>query len=212
MRIMHVWEKHFAMAALAACLAVLAAGGCGAAQTAEPLDEAVRAYNDAIRWERFEMAAGRVPPEQRDDFLDQRDRLHGDLRIHHSEVVRVRFDAQQRRARVQVKYVWYLDSRGTVHETHAVQRWERRGRFWILTGEIRLRGEPMPGVSEPEPDAAGSSEGPVEDPSDDGTGDEPETRDETGTGVETGTGARDETGTGDDSEVPLPDPPVDPES
>lgn len=196
MRIMHAWEKHFAMAALAGCLAALAAGGCGAAQTAEPLDEAVRAYNDAIRWERFEMAAGRVPPEQRDDFLDQRDRLHGDLRIHHSEVVRVRFDAQQRRARVQIKYVWYLDSRGTVHETHAVQRWERRGRFWIVTGEIRLRGEPMPGVSEPEPDDM-SEVAP-----EDGTEDAPED----GTAPEAGDGTEDE------ADVPLPDPPVDPGS
>lgn len=186
-----VWKTAGVAAALAALLAVCAAGGCGAAQTTEPLDDAVQSYNDAIRWERFEAAAQRIPPELRDDFLDQRDRLHEDLRIHHFEVVRVRFGPQQRRARVQVKYMWYLDSRGTVHETHAVQRWDRRGRFWMLTGEIRLRGEPMPGVSEPEPDAGAAADG----ASPGQTQDQPE--DQTKDPVEDPTG------------VPLPDPPAD---
>lgn len=129
--------------------------GCGAQQSVEPLEPAVRLYGDGIRWQRFDDAASRLPPERRDDFLDQRDRLHDDLRVHDYEIIRVRFGPEGRRARVHVKYSWYLESRGVVHETHAIQRWHRPAEVWLMVGEEHLRGEPMPGIEDPEqkPDA-----------------------------------------------------------
>lgn len=123
----------------------LAGSACATPQII-PLDEAVRTYNEGVRWERFEMAAGHVPPIRRDEFIDRRDQLHEDLRINDYKVVRVRYDKTGGRARVHVKYTWHLDSRGVVHETHTVQSWERHSRQWLLDTERHLRGEPIPGV------------------------------------------------------------------
>ena len=53
-----------------------------------------------------------------------------------------------REARVQVKISWYKASEGTVHETHALQTWERQGKTWLMVEEKRLRGSEMPGLSE----------------------------------------------------------------
>jgi hypothetical protein len=140
-------------------LAAMAAAGCGAAQREpEPLDQAVRVYNDGLRWERFDEAASRLPADRRDDFLDERDQLHDDLRISDYETIRVRFDGKQRRARVQVKYTWYLESRGVVHETHAVQTWHRGDEIWVMRGERHLRGETMPGLKGSEPKAKPKAE------------------------------------------------------
>lgn len=141
----------------------LAGPGCAATQRkTEPLADSVRAYNEGVRWLRFDEAATRLPADRRDDFLDQRDQLHEDLRISDYEIIRVRHDPKGRRARVQIKYTWYLDSRGKVHETHAVQTWHQGKEIWILRGERFLRGEPMPGVEggEPAPDAQ-SPDGPA---------------------------------------------------
>ena len=135
---------------------LLVAVGCGAAaKNPEPLAHAVRLYNDSVRWQRFDQAAQRIPLAQRDYFLDQRDQVHEDLRIHNYEVVRVRYGPNRLQARVHVKYSWYLDSRGVVRETHAVQRWENHEGMWSVTGETRLRGTSMPGLPDPEePDDA----------------------------------------------------------
>ena len=136
-----------AVAGVAGVAGVSGLGACGAAQREpEPLDQAVRLYNDGLRWQRFDEAASRLPVDRRDDFLDQRDQLHDDLRISDYDVIRVRYDGKQRRARVQVKYTWYLESRGVVHETHAVQTWHRGDEIWVLRGERHLRGEAMPGL------------------------------------------------------------------
>ncbi len=124
--------------------------GCLTPKRIEPLGDAVRGYNEAVRWERFEMAAARVPPTRRDDFLDERDTLREDLRINGYDVVRIRKDKTGRRAKVHLKYTWYLDSKGVVHKTHTVQRWERASSSWLLLSEQYLRGEPMPGITDPD--------------------------------------------------------------
>ncbi|GAB4522611.1 MAG: hypothetical protein Tsb0020_41050 [Haliangiales bacterium] len=170
---MSTTERWFVTALLAGSLWVsgLACGGCGAAsKNVEPLDTSVTVYNEGVRWQRFQQAASRLPIEDRDDFLDRRDQLHDDLKIHHYEVIRVRYGPKQLRARVQVKYTWFLESRGVVHETHAVQRWQRDDSFWVMIGEHWLRGEPMPGVPDPETDPDGDPEDGDGDP-EDGDGD-----------------------------------------
>ena len=50
-------------------------------------------------------------------------------------MIRVRYDENQKRAKVHVKVVWHLDSQGIVHDTHSVQTWQRQGKHWILTKE-----------------------------------------------------------------------------
>jgi hypothetical protein len=156
---------HAAQTSRAALLVLaLAAAGCGAAQRdPEPLDQAVRVYNEGVRWQRFDDAASRLPADRRDDFLDQQDQLHDDLRISEYDVIRVRYDGKQRRARVQIKYTWYLESRGVVHETHAVQTWHRGDEIWVMRGERYLRGERMPGLKDAKAKGADGAEAEADD-------------------------------------------------
>lgn len=130
-------------AALGVAAAVTAAG-CAHVPRGEGLMDAVRTYNDGVRWERFAAAAATVPPRERDSFLDEREALAEDLRITDYEVVRVNDRGEG--AEVQVKLVWYRDSEGTVHETWAAQTWERQGKAWRIVAERRVRGREMPGL------------------------------------------------------------------
>jgi len=114
----------------------------------ETLGESVRAYNEGIRWERFEVAAIHVPSKQRSQFVDESDLRAKDLKITDYDVIRVE-QRGDREAHVQVKLEWYKNSEGTMHETHAVQTWERHGQDWLLVDESRLRGAEMPGLPEP---------------------------------------------------------------
>ena len=132
----------------AALMAILMLG-CGAASLhSEPdLSESIRQFNDGVRWERFAAAASAIPPRERAQFVDDMDERAGDLKVTDYEVVKV--DPRgEREARVQVKLSWYKASEGTVHETHAIQTWERHGKAWWMVDEMRLRGAQMPGLPE----------------------------------------------------------------
>jgi hypothetical protein len=131
-------------------LVVVALAGCGALapKPAENLTDSVRNYNDGVRWERFAVAAIHVPPKQRAQFVDECDERANDLKITDYEVVKVDRKTSDE-ARVQVKLSWYKNSEGTLHETHALQTWERKGRDWLIVDEARLRGPEMPGLPEP---------------------------------------------------------------
>ncbi|HEX3475164.1 MAG TPA: hypothetical protein VHT91_09010 [Kofleriaceae bacterium] len=132
----------------AALLAILMLG-CGAAlHDQADLSEAVQMFNDGVRWERFTAAAAALPPRERAQFVDDMDQRSGDVKITEYEILRV--DPRgEREARVQIKLSWYKASEGTVHETHALQTWERHGKGWWMVDEARLRGAPMPGLAEP---------------------------------------------------------------
>jgi len=131
---------------LAGCLF---AAACGTTQRhTEALTDTVRSYNDGVRWERFAVAAVAVPPPERADFVDEMDERAKDLRISDYEVVKVE-PKGEKLAKVQVKMSWYLDSVGTLRETHAMQTWERKGKTWWIVKEERVRGDEMPGLPEP---------------------------------------------------------------
>jgi hypothetical protein len=137
------------MAMRTALIAVLLLA-CGAPQVRPEYDlsESIRQFNDGVRWGRFGVAASSIPPPQRSQFVDDMDQRADDLKITDYEIVRV--DARgARAARVQVKLSWYKASEGTVHETHALQTWERHGKVWWMVDESRLRGAEMPGLLEP---------------------------------------------------------------
>jgi hypothetical protein len=124
--------------------------GCGAPQirSENDLTESVRSFNEGVRWERFTVAATSIPPPQRAQFVDDMDERAADVKITDYEVVKV--DARgEREAQVQVKMSWYKSSEGTVHETHALQTWERHGKLWWMVDETRLRGAEMPGLADP---------------------------------------------------------------
>jgi hypothetical protein len=129
---------------------VLVIAACGGAQQqTDNLGEAIRSYNDGVRWGRYSIAASRLPATERSKFTDEMDEISNDLRITDYEVVRV--DAKgSREAHVQIKLQWYKESEQIVRETHALQTWERHGRDWLMVDESRMRGAPMPGLADHE--------------------------------------------------------------
>ena len=141
---------------LALVLVLAAAPGCGAAPKEDTLTESIRSYNDGVRWERYTIAAAKILPKQRGEFVDEKDQLADDLHITDYDIVRVEAKGD-REARVQIKVTWYRDSEGVVRDTTAVQTWERHGKAWFMVDETRQRGAEMPGLvnrDEPAPDPA----------------------------------------------------------
>jgi hypothetical protein len=127
---------------------ILSAAGCASApRQGETLIESLRTYHEGIRWQRYTAAAGRIPPAERAAFLDEWDARSQDLKITDYEIV----DLAKRgdTAKVQVKISWYGDREGVLHDTHTTQIWRRRGKVWLLTDEVRMRGPAMPGLAEP---------------------------------------------------------------
>jgi hypothetical protein len=123
---------------------------CGAPQvrSENDLSESIRQFNEGIRWERFSVAATSIPPPQRSQFVDEMDQRASDLKITDYEIVNVTPRGSDE-AHVQIKLSWYKATEGTVHETHAIQTWERHGKTWLMVDETRLRGTEMPGLADP---------------------------------------------------------------
>jgi uncharacterized protein YchJ len=117
-------------------------------RTGEVLGDTVREYNEHVKWERFDRASTFVPNAQRAARVDEWDERAHDLKITGVDIVKI--DRRgDREARVQIKLEWYRASENTVHETQAVQTWERHGKDWLVVDEARLRGPEMPGLPEP---------------------------------------------------------------
>lgn len=129
---------------------VVGLAGCGGLAPKQPdnLADSIRSYNDGVRWGRYEVAAIHVPAKQRSQFVDDADERAHDVKITEYDLVKVD-QRSDREARVHIKMSWYRESQGTVHETHAIQTWERHGKEWLLVDESRLRGAEMPGLPEP---------------------------------------------------------------
>ncbi len=127
------------------------AGCASSPKRAELLIDDVRGYHDGLRWQRFNQAVLRIAVLERDDFISEREELSDDLRISDYDIIRVHYLEKGMRAKVTIRYMWYLDSRGIVHQTTANELWQRRGKRWFVTDEHRVRGARMPGLAERPP-------------------------------------------------------------
>jgi hypothetical protein len=133
---------------LALALATAASACAGGQRPEDTVNEAVRVYNEDLRWGRYESAALRLASKHRSDRVDEWDAHSKDLKITDFEIVRIDPRGPEA-ARAQVKVSWYLESEQILRETSAVEQWERKGRNWMLVDEQRLRGHEMPGLPEP---------------------------------------------------------------
>ena len=117
----------------------------------EDLMTAVRGYNDGLRWHNPPAAAGYLPTNIRRGFLKEREELAEDLKISDYEIARLEYvDSKGFDAAVDIRWDWYSDRKGVVHNTTTEQTWKRFGKRWLMIKELRVRGEPMPGMNEPE--------------------------------------------------------------
>ena len=125
--------------------------GCsGAGSRRADLVGDLRNYGEGVRWNDFAKASLVVHPKARADFMDTREQVADDLKISDWEMKRLTYSDNRNKADVQVEWYWHLDSRGIMHTTVTTQKWTRHGKRWIIDEERRLRGEPMPGVAEPQ--------------------------------------------------------------
>jgi len=136
-----------------AMLVIVLAAGCGAAlqgmqgKNGEALTDTIKSYNEDVKWERWDNASAFIPATQRATRVDEWDERAHELKITDFEIIKV--DRKGDEARAHVKLEWYRTSDNTVHETHAVQTWEHKGKGWLVVDESRLRGPEMPGLPEP---------------------------------------------------------------
>ncbi len=131
-----------------AMCAFLVAGCASLAPQGDTLLESVRTYDEGLRWGRYAAAATRIPPREREAFLDEREDLAKELHITDYDLVKVGAKLHDK-ATVEVKYSWFKETEGTLRETRAVQTWERHGSSWMLVDERRRHGPEMPGLREP---------------------------------------------------------------
>lgn len=143
-----------------AALSGLVACGSSQAKTTNLLDE-IHAYNDGVRWRQYPKAAARIHPKERSAFIEEINALEEELKISDWELIHIDYGGKKDKATVLVRYTWHLDSKGIVHTTSTRQIWKLHGKKWLVTEELRTRGEEMPGIDEPEEDNDGEETPPA---------------------------------------------------
>ena len=139
-------------------LALAASCGPAAQKRHTQLRDDVRGYNDGIRWKNLPMASVRIPPAEREAFLDEREDVDEELRIGDYEIRRLRYSKSRNRAVVHIKWTWHMDNQGIVRQTTSRQMWRRHGKRWLMVEEYRVKGDEMPGVPEPPEDGSDPDE------------------------------------------------------
>tara|TARA_R110002096_G_scaffold44526_13_gene120661 strand:- start:290205 stop:290732 length:528 start_codon:yes stop_codon:yes gene_type:complete len=119
----------------------------------------IRAYNEGLRWDKLPQSAIRIPPAERDAFLDEREQLQDELRIDDFDITRLKTEGETKdRADVQIRWVWHMDREGIVKETTSKQSWKRHGSRWLMLHEVFVRGDEMPGLAEADEEDEGEGE------------------------------------------------------
>ena len=121
---------------------VLACAACaGEYSSSDQLRRTVTNYNDDVLWGRYFSASELVTTEVRETWLRQHREWREDLRIAEYEVVDSSLESYV--ARVLVHVTWYRISESILQTTTLHQRWERRGRAWMLASEDVESGVPL---------------------------------------------------------------------
>src|SRR5262245_56822062 len=106
-------ERGLWVLALAALgLAVLGLlSGCAppGASRGEKLLEEVESFNNAVRWDRREIALTRLPPAKRNAFLDRLEEIEDDVRIDDWELDRAEVDWKKGTAKFRMHFVWHSE-------------------------------------------------------------------------------------------------------
>ena len=135
-------------------LALGLAAGCAVTPTQrreETLMREARAFNDDLRWARYEQLNLSLPAEEAALLSSRAAALGDDLVIADYDVTSITFGAGSESAKVMVKFDWYSKSATTLHSSTLEQRWEYQDGRWLVTKQRRLRGDRFPLVTEPLP-------------------------------------------------------------
>ncbi|MGD0836573.1 MAG: hypothetical protein ABSB49_08020 [Polyangia bacterium] len=136
---------------LLALLVLVQVGACFApAQRREDdLLQEARAWNDDLRWARWDVLGQALTPEENARMQERRDLIAKELVIADNEVTAVHFQPGSRGAAVSVTLDWYKKSEAVLRQTTLEQQWELRAGHWIMIKQKRTRGDRFPLVPEP---------------------------------------------------------------
>lgn len=140
-------------------------GGCllSNLSATERLRDSVVGLNDEVRWQRMDLALGRVSPEYREDFATGHRGWGREFVIADQELMGIELIDGRDTARSMVTYRWYRMSSMTLRETTLQQEWRKHGNHYILTSERVVSGDrallPIESPEESVDDAADSTSG-----------------------------------------------------
>jgi hypothetical protein len=115
----------------------------------ETLVREARAFNDDVRWARYEQLHMSLPPGEAALLSSRAAAMGDDLAIADYEVTTISFAPGSEAATVVVKFDWYSKRATTLHSSTLEQRWEYQGGRWLVAKQRRLRGDRFPLVTEP---------------------------------------------------------------
>ncbi len=120
-------------------LLVLGAAACGPRDRGIDLKEAVRTYNQRLRWNAFEQASAFVAVEKRAEWLANRTAGSTGLHITDIQIVRLQKpDVDQKTVEVLVALSWYRMPQTTVRRAVWAQVWQEQEARWRVIDERQV--------------------------------------------------------------------------
>lgn len=121
------------------------------------LGDSVYDLAEETRWGRTQLAAERVMPSYRDDFIASRRRWGRDFQIGDCDIQHMQLAEDHDSASVVVVFNWYDRRTMGANETTVRQEWLREGRVFVLKTEEVLDGNPALLAIPPRPPAETAS-------------------------------------------------------
>lgn len=130
--------------AIIATLTTALSGCMGGYQApAEKLENSVYRYNDAVRWQRYEVASGYLPVDRREDYVQTQREAGDDLKILEYEIDQVRQTTENAEAEVIVRFTWLRNPSNIVQRTTIRQTWRYgEDKTWLMVAREKIERRP----------------------------------------------------------------------
>lgn len=127
-----------------AIVTVLLCMGCGIAEgPREKLKQSSFAFNEGLRWGRYNDVLPIVDSQALDHFTEIHQGWGDSLLVSNAEIIQTVYDDKERKAIITVKFTWYRKKEMVVHSTVTNQHWEYRDAKWWMMAEEYQSGEPF---------------------------------------------------------------------
>jgi hypothetical protein len=138
-------------------LIALAACFSASQRREETLTREARAFNDDLRWARWEAVSSAMPRDEATAFLARVAALEDELVLADYEVTSLTFAPGSNAAAVVARIEWYYNRDPRLHHTVVEQAWEYQHGRWLVTKLRRARGDRFGLVTEPVKPAPGDA-------------------------------------------------------
>lgn len=110
------------------------------------LTESIHRYNDAVRWNKYKVAASFVPAQERQTYIKRKQDMAESMRVLEYDLQEVEHNSHDSTARVTVRYTWLELPSNIVQRTRLRQHWTFGDAQWLLekSEEVKDKVEPVP--------------------------------------------------------------------